>query len=369
MGKLAIIHFQPLEKYPPITNLLDHLADKSEKTTVISTKNTLGLSNYSNSTIRIIRYLAISEDGTLFVRLFQYLIFYIGSMFTLLLKRPNKVLYYETLSSLPAIIYYYLSFKKIKLLVHYHEYSSPEEYRTGMFLTNWFHLWEQKIYPQVAWLSHTNNQRMELFIHDNPNINRAITRTMPNYPPMSWRRNTQSIKPITFPLKIVYVGSVSLKTMYFPEFINWVTAQQGKVLFDVYSFEYSIEFKSFIEKINSPYVALKGRLDYKQFPVIMKEYNVGLILYKAHIPNVKYCASNKLFEYYACGLDVWVSEEMIGSYPYATINVYPKILFIAFNDLSKTNLDETILREGLTYRPSEFYCENIYEELSNFLIS
>jgi hypothetical protein len=367
INQICIIHFQPLEKYPPITNLLDFLSDKIEPITVISTKNPIGLTDYKNKRIQITRYPAIKENSISIIRLIQYFLFYTGSLYTLCKKRPDKIMYYETLSSLPAILYYYLTFKKVKLLVHYHEYSSPEEYQTGMFLTHWFQRFEQKIYPQVNWISQTNNQRMELFIRDNSNINRANTRIMPNYPPSSWGKKSLPNKNITFPLKIVYVGSVSLDTMYFPEFFDWVVKQGGNVLFDIYSFTYNNDFLNYVNLLNCPYIHLKGKLEYSNFPAVLSDYQVGVILYKGHIPNYVYNAPNKLFEYLASGLDVWISEEMEGSRRYVTKDIYPKVTMVDFKNIDTFDLQKTISRNGLMYKPSEYNYEPIYSELINFI--
>jgi hypothetical protein len=366
--KVVIIHFQPLELYPPVTNLMEVLTSGQDlNITVITTSNLVGLKQYKNDRISVIRYGGINVKQAFVIRVFRYVYFYIGSICNLLILHPGKILYYETLSSFPALLYHYLSFKRTKLLVHYHEYTSPDEYKTGMFLERWFHKLEQKVYPKVSWLSHTNEKRMGLFLNDHKGIAIKNPRIMPNYPPVSWAKQTKQLQSIPFPVKIVYVGSVSTDTMYFPEFIDWVIAQQGNVLFDIYSFEYSPEFRSYVEVRKSPYITLKGQLRYKEFLAVMNEYHIGVILYKGHIPNVEYCASNKLFEYLACGLDVWVSADMIGSKSFVTGTTYPKVTMVDFNNLMNLNLKELISHENLTYKASPYYCEPVYEKLSEHL--
>ena len=368
-NRICIIHFQPLEKYPPVTNFLDCLArSNNQEIIVISTNNHLGLTVYENDKVRILRYPTIKQGAPAIIRIFQYLVFYIGCLVNLLIKRPDQILYYETLSSFPAIIYYYLSLKRIKLLVHYHEYNSPKEYKTEMLLSRYFHHFEQKTYSQISWLAHTNKERMELFIRDNPNIKFANTKIMPNYPPSTWGFITKSKNEISWPLKIVYVGATSLSTMFFFEFFEWIKMQEGKVLFDIYSFSYPTDFSDYVKKMNTPYIVLKDKLIYDCFPKILPKYDVGVILYKGHILNYVYNAPNKLFEYLACGLDVWVSQEMEGSQPFVTKDTYPKVTMVDFKNMNTFDCGEAISRKGLRYQPSDYFCEPVYSELANFIV-
>jgi hypothetical protein len=365
-SNIVIIHFQPIEKYPPILNLLDFLKGKlKNKIIVLTTQSSSGLVDYEQESITIIRFPFDSNKKIL--KNFQYLLFYIGSIIKLIVSHPCRILYYETISAFPAIIYYYLSFKKAKLLVHYHEYTTPYEYKTYMKLSRWFHVLEKKIYPKFIWISQTNSYRKRLFLADNPTLDKSIVKIMPNYPPSNWINKTNSKSEIISPIRIVYIGSLSLNTIYFPEFLNWVINQKGRVLFDIYSFQFDLKFENYIKKLKSPYIFLKHKIDYNKIPSILVNYHIGLILYKGHTPNVTYCASNKLFEYHACGLDVWVSDEMEGSRPYITSKVYPKIMFVNFKELHKFNLDKAISREGLHFKCSEYNYENVYSNILTYL--
>lgn len=52
-------------------------------------------------------------------------------------------------------------------------------------------------------------------------------------------------------------------------------------------------------------LAYYNPVEYEKLGSILKNYHVGLILYKDLITNFVYNALNKLFEYLSCGLDVW----------------------------------------------------------------
>jgi hypothetical protein len=107
---------------------------------------------------------------------------------------------------------------------------------------------------------------------------------------------------------------------------------------------------------------MKEGVEYERLPEILPAYHVGIILYKGHIPNYMYNSPNKLFEYLACGLDVWFPKEMTGCYPYVTENCYPKVVRIDYQHLHEMNLTSLISRESLVHRESKFYCEPVYEE-------
>src|SRR5690606_14618250 len=123
--------------------------------------------------------------------------------------------------------------RRSDVFVHYHEYTSKEEYEKGMITTRYFHRLEKKLYAEVEWLSHTNDVRMQLFLEDNALIQISATHILPNYPPLSWNttRENQKISP----LKIVYVGSLGMRSMFIKEFASWLVRQEGEVVWDIYS--------------------------------------------------------------------------------------------------------------------------------------
>ena len=90
--------------------------------------------------------------------------------------------------------------------------------------------------------------------------------------------------------------------------------------------------------------------------------DVGVVLYNGHIPNYIYNAPNKLFEYLACGLDVWFPDVMAGSMDYVNKNGFPKVLSIDFNNLNKFDLAAAIERQGSESKYL-FFCEEALKPL------
>jgi hypothetical protein len=191
---------------------------------------------------------------------------------------------------------------------------------------------------------------------------------MPNYPPKWWYGYVKKGNQVSFPIKLIYVGSfASFETIYIKELINWLSKYQNELILDIYSFTVPDEIKKYCSNLSN--VHFNNPIDYNVIPSIIHQYDIGLILYKAVIDNVKYCASNKLFEYLACGLDVWYPDVMIGTNPYIKTDTYPKVLPLDFENFDKINFHELISKEGLKYSPVNYCAEDALEDLVNCIVS
>lgn len=361
MRKIAIIHFQPVELYPPAQNLIRFMEKEAVNSmiyffTTVSPLKQVQQFKAISSNIKMLRSGKFSNKSSI-VRYGNYLFFYLSCLFYLIKKKPEKVLYIETLSFLPVYLYKRFFNSAVELLVHYHEYISNSEYKTTMLLSRYFHSLEKQYYPQVRWLSHTNEYRMDMFLAENTNVPLTVTHILPNYPPKSWFQPTKLC--ISKPVKFVCAGALGLDTMYLKEFVTWINDQQGKAVLDLYSLNIGAEAKLFLEENKSLYVGLPGAVNYEQLAAILPKYDVGVILYKGVIPNHTFSASNKLFEYLACGLDVWFPEEITGSLKYVTNGTYPKIVAVDFKALEHIDLNVMINRCGLRLSNKTYYSEDV----------
>jgi hypothetical protein len=367
MQKIVLIHFHPLENYPPVMNFIRYWEDHhpEEKLFVYTTNCFSDLSVFKTSSDRIIikRFIKGRTQTNFFSKLDKYVSFYGGVLWSMIRVKPERILYYETISSFPATVYRKFFNTKVKLLIHYHEYTSPREYEGDMWLTRRFHKTERKIYPFTDWISHTNEDRMRKFLEDNPGISIPNRFILPNYPPKSWFTKRESA--IGLPVKLVYIGAVSLDTMFTKELAEWVTQQKGKVSWDIYASNITAAAKDYLLTLareGNP-IHFRGSIDYFFLPQTLAKYDIGIILYKGHIPNYVYNVPNKLFEYHTCGLDVWFPVSMVSSLPLATINTYPKIIPLDFTKLNELELDVVTNRTDLKCKPSLFYAEEVFEGL------
>jgi glycosyltransferase involved in cell wall biosynthesis len=366
---LVIVHFNPVELYPPMINLLDYLGNNLQATDIFVYTNsacndTIDQYPGKHKNISIKRYGAVGLNFSPLKRYRNYFSFYYNTYISLKKIHPDWLWYFETASALPAS--WYMKQKKNQsttLMVHYHEYMSPKEYKSGPLLVKWAHHAEKKLYNLVSHLSQTNEKRMELFLKDEKIVLKDKTYIFPNYPPKSWI-DPESNHVIDFPVRVVYAGAIGFQSLFMEEFCKWVHKQNGHVCFDIYSSQDTSELEIFLSGSELKNISIKGYVEYNELPAVLKKYDVGVVLYNGHIPNYVYNAPNKLFEYLACGLDVWFPENMTGSMHLIRQNKYPRITGINFKELDKIDLKSLIDRSGLSYEPSPYYCEKIFEDVT-----
>jgi hypothetical protein len=121
--------------------------------------------------------------------------------------------------------------------------------------------------------------------------------------------------------------------------------------------------RRFLQTIQNNHVRVQDACDYEQLPATLKNYDVGLVIYKPTSDNWIYNAPNKVFEYLACGLDVWFSKTMTFAMTFARENVFPKIIPVDFEKLNAFDFRSAISRDGLSMVENPFYYENVYDEI------
>lgn len=369
MRKLVILHFNPLELYPPVMNLIRYLAQTLGADTGITvyTRHTEeDLPEFrveGTASVRIIRRGIQRAGQSTAKRLLGYSRYHAKASLDLLFRRPDTVLVIETLSFLPAYVYKRWGGRRSALLIHYHEYISVSEYQAGMKLQRLMHDLECRLYPVTAWVSHTNEERMRRFLGDIAPIRIPHTAILPNYPPQSWI--VREPRPHDRPLRVIYVGSVDLDTMYVGEFARWVISRNGEVTWDIYALHVPGATREYLETVNPEWVRFRGACYYYDLPKLFSNYDVGVVLYKGVMPNHIYAVSNKVLEYAACGLDVWYAREMVGTYPYDTPHtVYPKILPLDLSNMDTFDLDAALDRSGKHFSPAPYNSEEALQPLA-----
>ena len=365
-NNICILHFQPLERFPPVLNMISFLDEQNnDKIIVVSRKNNSSgvLSNYSGGkNIHIIRTGLFKDKGL--QRLLNYFLFYIQSFFVLLKYKPSAVLYYETLSSWPAMWYKKIR-KKVKLLAHYHEYNTLHEFYNSMKLMKWQHTMETKMYASDhAWISHTNEVRLGKFIKDHAleNADAGKFHLMPNYPGKSWLRKEP--KPGSDKIvKLLYVGSLGYDNMYVKELVSFVKNNKSRFSLDIYAYNIHADVKEMLAGLNADNIKYHGGCDYAALPGIMENYDIGLVIYKSFSENWINAVSNKVFEYLACGLDVWFSTDMLYTHRYIQEDHFPKVIGIDFTQIDNFNFEKAINRNGIGYKEPGYFYENVYPEI------
>jgi hypothetical protein len=357
--KLAVIHFNPPEKYPPLMNLLNFIADKNEiSTEVFTTHQNTGANKYNNNLILIHHY---GKNSFNFIkRYFTYLIFNFKTLFRLITIRPDSVLVYETLSVLPA--YYYLKFfKNKKLMIHYHEYTSPSEIDSGSKYYKFLHHLEKKMFKKALWISHTNQQRLDLFRKDNTSVSFNNLNVLPNYPPLSFF-DVES-HTISNPVKFVYCGVLSTDNMFLKEFSDYIISKKGDATCDFYVLNCSDQIKAYFAS-KDKYLRLREEIFYFDLPEVLSKYDIGIVLHKGTLLNYKYNLPNKVLEYLASGLEVWCSNELSTTVRFKISNNLERLRIVDFSNLpqlenvnSRNKLPELFI--------SKYNSQSVYTDFFN----
>lgn len=368
ISKLAVIHWFPVEQFPPVQNLLTTVSGCSHvQCCCLTTVNDRGLRDFSGAPVSILRRPFPSRQLSRLRRLWLLLSFPIWAAWQLFWFRPDSLLYFEPHSSAAAFLYLVFN-RRCRLLIHYHEYRELREYRDrGNRLFGWYHVLERwLLYRRAVWISHTNADRVRLFLQDTPEAAAAQMRVLPNYPPASWQRVRRASRADSDPLRLIYIGAASIKDTFIGEVVEWVSRQAPDSLtLTVYINNSDPETEQMLQRVAAinahVTVNLRG-VPYQQLPQLLCQFDVGLVLYRGNTPNYVYNAPNKLFEYLACGLDVWYPGCMLGVRPYARSDVRPQILETDFQRLSELDWQARISPD-LPHQPWQGSSEAVLQPL------
>ncbi len=372
--KLAVVHWFPLEQYPPATNLLDYFAANTDwQIDAYTCANDRGLTPYQNPAVTIHRRRFPSRSLNRLRRWTAYLSFPLIVFFQLLKIRPDTLLYIEPHSALPAFLYCSLA-RRCRLFIHYHEYRDRDEYsQPGMRLVRFYHWIERRfLYRRAEWISQTNADRNRMFYEDLPDVNLDKLKVLPNYPPQAWTDGERARwkNCSDQPLRLVYVGAVSLRDTFIRPLIEWLRsgASVDHITLDIFSYNNDAETHQFLQASANDAIRFHARgVDYKEIPSLLVDYHVGLILYRANTRNYVYNASNKLFEYLALGLDVWYPPPMLGVKPYANADSWPRVLETDYERLSAVDMCRRRNRSEIPEAAEKYCCEQALRPLKEWM--
>jgi hypothetical protein len=333
MKPWVIVHFQPIEKYPPVVNCARFIAEQpgyKGNVSMLTTDAGAGNTFLDIKGVTIHR-LATWKKRNRWMRLWFYIQFNVRAAWWLWRKKPDKVIYFETLSAFGPWIYKKWFNRRAAVYIHYHEYTSTEEYRAGMALNRWLHNKELTLYPLSAWVSHTNTERMGMFLQDVGKQAPPHTFIIPNYPSAAWGNKAAGVsRNEDNRIGFVYVGALSLNTMYTKEMAQFIAANPDTCYWHIYSDNFDEEVMHFLNSLKATNIFFKGRVQYDELSLVLPKYDVGVILYKGDTLNYAFNAPNKFFEYLACGLHVWYDKGMKGMKGFEQTQKAPYVLCVDF---------------------------------------
>jgi hypothetical protein len=286
------------------------------------------------------------------------------------------VLSVEPHSALAAWIWKVLLRGRGALMIHHHEYYAPaDRHRPGNRTTQFNQFFEKRLLPCAVWVSQTNTDRLSFFRRDHPELTDTQCHVQPNFPPAAWLNHVSPSAPwprsASDTLQLVYVGSVSLHDTYIGPLVEWLVSPANTTCtLDIYSYNLDPATRSFLERHHGGRLTFHaGGIDYDDLPKVLSRYDVGLILYRGTTINFVYNATNKLFEYLTCGLDVWYPSCTLGVAPYARSTAAPRILETDFDNLQALDLSLRRIRSHLPLCPWTSTSEDAMKPLLELLES
>ena len=364
MSNWFIIHFQPVEKYPPVLNFIRFVTsqpDYKKDLKLVTVHPGVGKKTIEFPHVRTHRIATIKNRSRL-QRLLFYITFNIKSLLLLIKYKPANVLYYETLSAYAALWYKKWINPQLRVFIHYHEYTSPEEYASGMVFSRWLHKRERKMYAKTSWVSHTNRTRMDFFLRDIEKSWPPDIFILPNFPPQHWIQSAAKTKRAESKrIGFVYVGALGLASMYTQEMARFVAAHHNDCYWHIYSDNHEKEAKEYLLSLNAPNIEFKGGVRYDELPTVLAQYDIGVIIYKGISLNHIYSEPNKFFEYLICGLNVWYPQEIKGMHHFEQPHVKPWVRQIDFAELELPAGSDGFRKDKLEAHP--YTAESVYEIL------
>jgi hypothetical protein len=328
----------------------DVLSEKpASRISVFTSVNFSPYENQKYEDVRIWRLGSVSENSIL--RYASYLSYNLFATISLLINRPDVVVVYETLSIFPAFVFSSV-FKKKKIHVHYHEYTSiPEKLNASRYMKYLF--WcEGKLLHKIT-CSQTNEDRKALFLKDNPKVQSNYVFVFPNLPPANWWSAYGQLKTPwrEGKIKLVHVGVLDADTMFLEQILLWVQKHPDELELTIFSQTISRSAQQLIDKYRSSNIKIKSPIRYYDLPKKLIQYDIGLVLYNGHIPNYIYSVPNKVYEYISCGVKV-VS---VGNLFTLKKTFQHDILFLDISNLNSRSIID--LRHHLSF-PSFYSFEN-----------
>ena len=316
--KVAYIHVLPLELYPPARNLLELMSRRSGwKVRAWSTRNRRGEKDWAASDISVTRHSYPGERTPLPLRMPAYVGWHMRAALDIARWKPDALMAVEPHSALAAWIYYRFLGGSSPLFVHHHEYYAPEDFGApGMrLLRSTLGIERNDLFPRAAWVSQTNDERLQLLRSWNSTIGKDAAHVLPNYPPREWiaKANATATAKADSRTRMIYVGSASFDDTFIREICTWVANQPEAVSLHVCGNNIRQDVWSWIHSLGAPNITTEPEgVAYEQLPVLLRRFDAGLVLYKGNTLNFVHNVPNKAIEYLACGLEVWYPRQMTG---------------------------------------------------------
>lgn len=300
---ILLIHFLPVENYPPAMNIINDLVSSSLQVEVYTNRGDRQQDDFRTNEQNV----RINRVGRVEKNFWSNIICYLRFASTIISecrrRKYDKIIMFEVFSIWPLLY----KQDNVRYHVHYHEYTEKSNVKfLGLYERLMWFIW--RFVKHKATYSHTNIDRLSLFLKD-WSLTLEDGYIFPNLPPISWRSRAPIEMHEINTIRLVYVGALSVKTMYLKEIVNFVKNNPCYTL-DIYSQRIDEEANNIVNNLPTKRIRFHGSVGYSMLNNTLKNYHIGLILYKGHNSNYRLNIPNKNYEYLSSGLGVWYSENL-----------------------------------------------------------
>ena len=165
------------------------------------------------------------------------------------------------------------------------------------------------------------------------------------------------------------MGSLSRADTFIEEAVGWIKSlERGTASLDIFSYHQDPETHFWLHSVADDRIRFHEQgVPYGELPDLLRNFHFGLILYKGNTLNYVHNASNKLFEYLACGLDVLYPKQMLGVKPFAASNSRPRVLECDFEHMGDAS-DLFLGRQNLPRNKNRFDCATEFGRLEETML-
>lgn len=287
--KLCVVHYLPIEQYPPLQNLMEALGAQERMSSVIFCGSVEALEHHSQVVTEnmVAYYSPFTHDGGWR----QKCEFAKRVRIESLKRQFDCVLAFG--DELSGLVCSRIT-SKVKAL-HLHELPPKLSFRNKYISKTLFFeiVMLHFAIRRFRWVSQVTPKRAEIFsrrFH-------VQCRNLFNFPPASFT-SINLEKRENRRLRVIYVGSC-----------NPISVQVStlKVLCRSQKVELSVlptNTQGLEQLKNLRGIKVLDRVPYPELPGLLQQFDVGLILYNGHSDNMRFGVPNKLAEYLRCGLHV-----------------------------------------------------------------
>lgn len=256
------------------------------------------------------------------------LIWYMG---TFTLSRRRSILYVQDVFSLLlALMLRFLLFWK-KQVVVYHQFEVLEPRRMSL-VDRWMLKLAAGLQKGISMVLIPEKNRMDYFVAQTGLKRLEDTLVFPNT--NSGQRSVNIPRGKKSPYIIAHVGNVGLDH-YISAFMEALQELQGEGVEVWFLGRVSPEVIRKIESYQNPVVRILGEVPHYALGQYYEQIDLGVILYRDLDVNYRFCAPNKLYEYWSYGIPV-IGHALPGLIPVFTKSFQGAI----------TNMDETAMLAG-----------------------